>query len=79
MLRYVAAVGIAALVFVFYRRRYLSKLSDIPGPFIASFSVLWQVIHIIKGDIDRESSKLHDQYGKCFMNVERALGLATLC
>ncbi|RDL36418.1 Uncharacterized protein BP5553_05770 [Venustampulla echinocandica] len=30
------------------RRRYYSPLSDIPGPFFASFSVIWQLWHIIK-------------------------------
>ena len=47
------------------RRRYLSSISDVPGPFLASFSVVWQLWRIIKGDIDRECSKLHEKHGQC--------------
>lgn len=44
-------------------RRYLSPLSDIPGPFWASITRLWQVVHIFKGDQNLESIALHDKYG----------------
>jgi hypothetical protein len=38
------------LALVFVRRRYFSPLSDIPGPFVASFTTsLWQLWHILKG------------------------------
>jgi hypothetical protein len=53
-----AAFGIA------FRRRYLSSISDIPGPYLASISVAWQLWRIVKGDIDRQCGKLHDKYGQ---------------
>ncbi|KAF2679667.1 cytochrome P450 [Lentithecium fluviatile CBS 122367] len=63
MLYLIPFVGAATVLFVVFRRRYLSSISDIPGPFLASFSVAWQLWRIIKGDIDRQCSKLHEKYG----------------
>ncbi|KAH7126607.1 cytochrome P450 [Dendryphion nanum] len=63
MLYLLASLGAALLAFVVFQRRYLSNISDVPGPFIASFSRAWQLWRIIKGDIDRQCSALHEQYG----------------
>jgi len=61
------AVGASAgllLTLVFVRRRYFSPLSDIPGPFVASFtSSLWQLWHIIKGHTEAAVIELHQKYG----------------
>jgi hypothetical protein len=54
---------LAFLSLVFVRRRWLSSLSDIPGPFLGSFSVLWQIIHAIKGHTEEETISLHRKYG----------------
>lgn len=60
-------VGLAALVFIVLRRRYFTGISDISGLFFASFSLLWQLYHIVKGDIDRSLAELHEKYGMCMV------------
>ncbi|KAF7535376.1 hypothetical protein G7054_g5423 [Neopestalotiopsis clavispora] len=51
------------LISIAVYRRYLSPLSDIPGPFWASITRLWQVVHIFRGDQNLQSIALHDKYG----------------
>lgn len=51
------------LISIAMYRRYLSPLSDIPGPFWASITRLWQVVHIFRGDQNLQSIALHDKYG----------------
>lgn len=58
-----ALVALVLSAVVFVRRRYSKGLSDVPGPFLASFSILWQVWHVIKGDIEWESIRLHKEHG----------------
>lgn len=55
--------AIVLVVFLAIRRRYSARLHEIPGPFLASFSVLWQVWHVIKGDIEWETIRLHEKHG----------------
>ncbi|KAI1848539.1 hypothetical protein JX265_013787 [Neoarthrinium moseri] len=43
-------------------RRYW-QLSDIPGPFLASFTRLWHVRHIIIGDQNLKLVELHKEHG----------------
>ncbi|ROW02698.1 hypothetical protein VSDG_01937 [Cytospora chrysosperma] len=45
------------------RRIYFSPLSDIPGPFVASFTRLWHMHRILKGDQNLELIRLHDRHG----------------
>jgi hypothetical protein len=45
------------------RRRYFSPLSHIPGPFLASFSRLWHMRYIIRGDQQVVIAKAHEKYG----------------
>lgn len=45
------------------RRRYFSPLSHIPGPFLASFSRLWHMRYIIRGDQQIVLAKAHEKYG----------------
>lgn len=54
-----------ALIFlvVAVRRRWLSSISDVPGPFWASFSILWEVWSIIEGHIEEKVIALHEKYG----------------
>lgn len=52
----------AVLVRVFYRRHWTS-IRDVPGPFLASFSNLWQVWHIIQGHTEAETIELHKKHG----------------
>jgi hypothetical protein len=44
-------------------RRYFSPISNVPGPFAASFTRLWHVRHILKGDQNLEVIRLHDKHG----------------
>lgn len=61
--QFLIPAAIALGVFLFIRRRYASSLSDIPGPFLASFSIIWQVWHVAKGDIEWRSIELHEKHG----------------
>lgn len=44
-------------------RRYLSPISDIPGPFTASFTRLWHMSRILKGDQNLELTRQHEKHG----------------
>lgn len=58
------AVVAVVLTAVLVRRRYFSPLSDIPGPFVASFSAsLWQLYHILTGHIEVAVIELHRKHG----------------
>ncbi|OCL10730.1 cytochrome P450 [Glonium stellatum] len=56
-------IAIAFLLGVGLKRRYLSSLRDIPGPFLASCTIGWQLYHLIKGHTEVEIVKLHRQHG----------------
>ena len=45
-------------------RKYWTPIRDIPGPFLASFSTLWQVYHLWKGHIEDELIDLHQKNGR---------------
>jgi hypothetical protein len=60
---YAALVAPLLLLCIILKRRYLSSVRDIPGPFLASFSTLWQVYHLWKGHIEVEMIKLHRKHG----------------
>ncbi|KFY32922.1 hypothetical protein V495_08597 [Pseudogymnoascus sp. VKM F-4514 (FW-929)] len=53
----------AYVVCVVIRRRYFSAISDIPGPFLASFSVLWEVWEVVAGHIEVTVIALHKKHG----------------
>jgi hypothetical protein len=50
----------------FIKRRYLSSISDIPGPFWGSFSILWQLLQIVKGHTEAAVIKEHKKHGTTF-------------
>ncbi|MCJ1251932.1 hypothetical protein MMC30_009170 [Trapelia coarctata] len=64
-----SVVQIAAILFLIsitvalIRQRYFSPVSDIPGPFFASFGTCWQLWHVFKGRIDEATYDLHLQHG----------------
>lgn len=63
-------VSLPFLLFVFVvaiavKRRYATSIRDIPGPWLASISSLWQVYQLIKGHTEQEIVKLHRRYGPC--------------
>lgn len=59
------AVGllVVALCTLCVWRCYFSPIRDTPGPFAASFTRLWHVGHIIKGDQNLKLIRLHDKHG----------------
>ncbi|TVY84274.1 Cytochrome P450 monooxygenase [Lachnellula suecica] len=54
---------LAFISLTFIRRRWLSSISDIPGPFLGSFSVIWQILHAIKGHTEEETIAEHRKHG----------------
>lgn len=52
----------------FIRARYQHGLSDIPGPFIASFTDLWQFYRSLRG-LGIEDYKLHEKYNSPLVRV----------
>lgn len=63
----ILAAGVVLLSTTFVRRRYFSPLSNIPGPFVASFSAsLWHLWNIYTGHIEEAVIKQHQKYGLWF-------------
>lgn len=59
-------IGAQALILIFswFVGSWLfSPLRDIPGPTLASFSRLWHIIHIVRGDQNVELVDLHEKHG----------------
>jgi hypothetical protein len=63
-LQLVAGALLAFATVTFVRRRWFSSVSDIPGPFLGSFSVLWQIVHAIKGHTEEETIAEHRKHGR---------------
>ena len=57
------SLAIAVVLAVVIKRRYFSPLSDIPGPFLASFTRLWQAATMVKGDSLVVFYNLHQKHG----------------
>jgi len=43
--------------------RYASPLRSVPGPFTASFTRLWKLRQMYKGDMEKTNIALHRKYG----------------
>lgn len=57
------AIIICLLSCIFYYR-FLHPLSKYPGPFLASFTNLWQVYHVLIGRrMESAEYELHRKYG----------------
>jgi hypothetical protein len=61
--------SLAGLIFAWFLAsciwyRYASPISDIPGPFLASFSRLWLIQALRRGRAPRELADLHEKYGE---------------
>ena len=63
ILTLVSGASLAFVVLTIIRRRYFSPISDIPGPFLASFSVLWQIKHVLKGHTEQVTIAEHKKHG----------------
>jgi hypothetical protein len=55
------AVG---LFTVLVYRRYLNPVADIQGPFVATFTRLWHMYHILVGDQNLQLIALHEKLGR---------------
>ncbi|KAL4954647.1 cytochrome P450 [Aspergillus filifer] len=56
-------IPVGVVIFVVIRRRYLTTISDIPGPFLASISTLWVIQKMFNGHIEEEIIRLHRDHG----------------
>lgn len=56
------ALGLVLWVFV---RRILSPDRDIPGPFLARFTLLWYLRQMTRGDFQYTNIRLHRDHGMC--------------
>lgn len=63
----IALAAAAALLTLLTWRRYFSSISDVPGPWAASFTRLWHMQRILKGDQNLELVKLHEKHGQLNM------------
>lgn len=54
---------VCSLVVRFVSRRYLSTLSSIPGPFVASFTRAWRIKEVYFGQVEKVELRLHEAYG----------------
>jgi hypothetical protein len=59
----ITALSAVSLLTLLVWRRYMSPISDIPGPFVASFTRLWHMNRILKGDQNLELIRLHEKHG----------------
>lgn len=55
--------SVLGLVALFLKRRYISPIIDIPGPFLASFSELWQILQLYSAHLEVEIVRLHKKHG----------------
>jgi len=58
-----ASLALAALIGTLARRRYGTGLADIPGPFLASISTIWQIFYICEGHIEEAVHRQHKKHG----------------
>lgn len=58
-----AVAALVALLSIVVYRRHFSPLSDIPGPFWASFSRLWHLRITVQGNQNEQLTEAHERYG----------------
>jgi hypothetical protein len=46
--------------------RWFHPLAQFPGPFWASVSRIWTVLHVLPGNAEKTQRKLHEKYGLGF-------------
>lgn len=59
----IALLTLGVLVLRFFVRRYVSPISHLPGPFLASGTRLWKFFTVLKGHNELEKVALHKKYG----------------
>ncbi|KAF4992377.1 hypothetical protein FDECE_13733 [Fusarium decemcellulare] len=45
------------------KNKYLTKLRNVPGPFLAGFTRLWKLNRVAHGDMEKVQMQLHARYG----------------
>lgn len=58
-----AVTLVVVIISVITYRRYLSSLSNVPGPFWASFSRLWHLRITLDGNQNEQLALAHEKYG----------------
>jgi hypothetical protein len=74
----VTSIASISLLALLTWRRYFSAISHIPGPFAASFTRLWHVHRILKGDQNLELIRLHEQHGRSIRHVRTSIAGSSL-
>ena len=64
IVQFAAVALVFCTIIVLVRQRYFSPISDIPGPFFASFGTFWQLWHVFKGRSEEAIYELHLTHGK---------------
>jgi len=59
----VSIAVVSSAVLIALKRRYLSPVSDIPGPFFGSFSIFWKIWTILTAHLEDETIALHKKHG----------------
>lgn len=57
------SLSLVLIILFALKRRYITPVRDIPGPFFASFSDLWKLWHIPTGHIEEATIALHKKHG----------------
>lgn len=60
---HVCAQALTGVIAVIVWRKCFSTISDVPGPFLASFTRLWHLVRIFIGDQNLRMIELHDKHG----------------
>lgn len=60
---YICAQAFAGVIAIVVWRKYFYNISDVPGPFLASFTLLWHLVRIFIGDQNLRMIELHDKHG----------------
>lgn len=61
-----AASFLGCILALMLYRRYISPLSDVPGPFWASVGRIWHTKMIMGGNQGEDLLQLHQKYGRWF-------------
>lgn len=60
---YICVQAFAGIIAIIIWRKYSYTISDVPGPFLASFTRLWHLVRIFVGDQNLRMIELHDKHG----------------
>jgi len=63
------SVIVLFVVLVALRQRYMTPVSDIPGPFFATISIFWKLWQIIQGHPEHKTIALHKKHGSYLPSV----------